>query len=360
MWTARRPSHRGNFKLHQCIYCLTWKPLASFSKEHVVQASMIGKTREPLVLRANDGIVCLACNQAFDRAFDRKLARDTPEGFSRVYEGLIGAEEFKTFGKKSSVRAEVKAGKLAGKQVWVSPQPMPSQFALHEIVEPCLRFTSGDVIRDYQPDAVLSHQQLRADGIDLRDGDKVELIGIEYELVAERLRGLGFEGPSGAPYPPEPFRMSAEVFFGVPPELLRCYAKIVFNYLAYVHGKRTALLDVFDDARAFILHGTQRAFPIVAPMQPLVLRRGQQEVRSIWLSVEHANGHVVGQVCFYGRIRWRVTLAAAPRILLHRVGHIYDLERWCVELTEEPPSPFFGEAVPGRRPAALTRSSGQA
>lgn len=95
----------------RCIYCLEDKPNSCFNGREYVVPQAFG-TFEPrnLVLKC----VCDSCNTYFGKHLDRKMGRDSAEGFDRFQRGLRSANEFKSFGRDSTSHLEFQEGILQG------------------------------------------------------------------------------------------------------------------------------------------------------------------------------------------------------------------------------------------------------
>ncbi len=95
----------------RCIYChLDGDGGATFNSVEHVFPDGFGGFKNALTLADT---VCDGCNRFFGNTIDMYLTRDTPMGLMRFFAGQKAAAEYKHLGRRSQLRHQVGAGRLA-------------------------------------------------------------------------------------------------------------------------------------------------------------------------------------------------------------------------------------------------------
>jgi len=100
-----------------CIYCLVDSDSGFTKSEHVLPRAF-GKFEQNLTLI---GVVCDDCNQFFGNELETPFARDTPDGLDRFILGGKNPDDYKSMGRRSSMRFQIDQGQLAGAAVVQRP-----------------------------------------------------------------------------------------------------------------------------------------------------------------------------------------------------------------------------------------------
>jgi hypothetical protein len=105
--------------MKRCIHCAIDKDESAFNREDVLNQAL-GTFKNNLVIDCT----CEDCNQLYGDTVDRKLARDTVEGFARFQVGTKKPAEFKTYGRNSTTRVEVEEAPLRGIEAPLATRPV--------------------------------------------------------------------------------------------------------------------------------------------------------------------------------------------------------------------------------------------
>jgi hypothetical protein len=296
------------------------------SREHVLQDAFGGFAGAPTL---TDPIVCDSCNQEFGDTIDLYLTRDTPIGLARFLFGQKSPDEYKSLGRRSTMRTQLTEGRRAGATVLIHPsddgplglRPLP-QIGLGKTVDGPFRWF-------FCSELASSKEEIRA--LIQSGHHSVELLEVmDVQQMLDTLRELGLQIVN------DPIQTAPAGNFGIhrteSAALLmqtfgRAIAKIGMNYLASQHGSTIARMAAFDDIRKYIRHA--KPLPVGTwwskPVPPGVERRWH------WIVVmwDSTCRRVVAEVCFFGAYRYRVVLAAGGGFLLDPPfpprGHRYNL-----------------------------------
>lgn len=321
--------------LERCVYCLERKPSTDFNREHVVPEAF-GKFKHNLVLTC----VCRACNQAFGDDFDRKFAKDSPEGFARFLHGHKDVAEYKTFGAASTTTLKWHSdGPMKGMKM--KPRPADGSQAFDTEPPPQVGFvadSSGKTLW-YAKNALPTPTQLRADGL---DGEAFTLIIWEMPTseASELLQAKGFPPPTDAGVGEKlSGRVTTEWTFRIAEPEFRAITKIAMNYLAYV-APGLARLEHFREARLYVNSGW-RTERLVAVLPPLTVVRGDgSRVRGHFLSIHRSGQEILAQVSILGIFRYVVRLSRDGFVVpfdFINAAHLFDLDAARVSRVERPP-----------------------
>ena len=158
---------------------------------------------------------------------------------------------------------------------------------------------------------------------------------MDQQLVAAlQQRGIHFRarGESGAP-PSVDGLAPLEVAMHFDAVVLRCIAKISFNYMAHVVGADFARGRDFDIVRAFIRDGRSAGYPLVVPRARPILADDTPTMRQtnghlLTVNWTRDRRHVVGQVSLFNGPTYSISLARnySGVWLPIRTGHHFGLE----------------------------------
>jgi hypothetical protein len=312
-------------------------------REHVVPQAF-GDFRNAPVLK---GCVCDACNTLFSRELDLYLARDTPEGLLRFRFGLMDAAEYKSLGKRSTMRTGPVTGRMAGARTWYEHQ----DGKLVPFVAPQVGFAKAEndpstivngPFKWYSTENLPTPAEIReifGTGVPL----VVEFAGIgnsedntaEIEVVREALKAKGFniDGPLNISMrrgvQPEVERFEDAATIG--PLFFRCIAKICVNYLAFLCGPDPIYGEAFDPIREFILGKNNDARlthwrPADPPTEPQ-RRPGD----AYFVGFRRIDEGLQGRVRLLSGAHWGKLLTLNDDGIPRRgAGHVYDLDTMTV------------------------------
>jgi hypothetical protein len=313
-----------------CIYCSKEHPASTFNVEHVIPRAF-GTFQQNLTLDC----VCQECNSYFGRTIEFAYTRDSVEAFLRLFHGTKPATE------ASDLPIQRLSVVLSGDSDW---------HACH--IE--LKAEDGQCVIDLVPQVrfarrrgsgwiFVAEEELtdldRPLPSDIDPSQEIRLISRSREMdqrliTALQQRGIHFQARAESGAPPSVDGLAPiEVAMHFDAVILRCVAKISFNYIAYVAGADFAKGRDFDVVRAFIREGQSAGYP-------LVVRRARPILADDTPTIRQTNGHLltvswtrdlrhlVGQVSLFNGPTYSVSLARdySGVWLPLRIGHHFDLE----------------------------------
>jgi len=229
----------------RCVYCLESKPPEQFNRDHVMP-ELLGTFRNNLVLHE---IVCTDCNGTLGKQTETVLGRGSFEGYVRFDQGVVkdpnSARRFMRARvpirlARGTDRAGLRVEVVADRGVRYRPAP---QISVQHRLESAPRYL---IIEEF-----------------LAASDS-EIVGCEIHVITEeggaehdhlvrivKQRVPDFEAP-----PPRIEKATRQLVLEfthiLDHALTRAFAKIAFNYLAYVAGSEFVLQRDFDEVRRFI------------------------------------------------------------------------------------------------------------
>lgn len=294
----------------------------------------MGRFENNLTLNPQEATVCNDCNDHFGRTIDLMLARGSREAVRRVDHGVQSVEKTRHL-RRDRVRFSLSADddwdgvlvELAPEEGALSILPLP-QVGFRRSRDERFTFVSEETLK--RDEGAVPPGPYPEGGLFLvADSDATEA-----RLIAElERRGIAFRKERQVQSSVQPGEMApVEVRARVDNLVLRCVAKIAFNYLAYFEGRDFVLHDSFDPIRRFIRYGEPAAYPLVVVDGQPILSDDYQHLRQ-------TNGHlvtvnwaadgrsIVGQVSLFNEARYRVSLARNFSGLWRplRRGHHFDL-----------------------------------
>jgi hypothetical protein len=262
-----------------CIYCGGSEPETTFAKVEHVLPQAFGRFKDNLTLVDS---VCDACNEYFGKELDEYLARDTIDGYNRFRLGHKPAEEFKSLGRRSTLRHHVDSGVLTGAKVLQKPvngelkaQPLP-QVGFGSGPEGPFKWFPRDHLPDKPTLKKLFHDGKR--NIEFVEVTDVDEVLAELEESGVQLTGLTQSRPANWE---GRFRVESRVL--MEHRFARAIAKIAFNYLASQIGSGIARMPQFDVVRRYIRYD-ERPLGRLWAVDPTPTLRG----------LPHTDGHVIG------------------------------------------------------------------
>lgn len=314
-----------------CIYCREEKDKTGFRRREHVLPDAFGRFIGALTLK---NIVCDACNTEFSKTLDLYLARDTPIGLARYLLGSKSTAEYKSLGRRATMKHQLAEGRLAGATVLINPsvdgplgtKPLP-QIGFGKSIDGPFRW----VLCEALPSGKEQIRALIESGY--RSVEFVEVLDVPQ--ILEILRGLGLQ--IGNPRQTDPAGNRGLQRFGSGAVLTqtfgRAIAKIGMNYLASQHGPAVAKMEAFDEVRKYIrcAKPMPRGTWWSEPSAPRVRRR----LHGLALFWDSDHRRLVAEVCFFGIYRYHVVLAEGG-ILMNPPfgprGHRYNLTTMTVEV----------------------------
>ena len=322
----------------KCLYCHEVKEADAFNRERVIPEAF-GGFEENMVLKL---VVCETCNTYFANHLELRLARDSIEGLDRYEHGIKSPTSETTFGRAALLRARVNDGGFYhGAQVWWGPSDDGKGLVLRPVPQYGVSDDSGKQIW-FEFDKLPARSELEAHGFARGVPLTLKPFGVGPTEAEVQLRGTGYS-PSpmeqfGSP-PAEP--IDVHIRGVIDRVLMRCIAKIAFNYLAY-HYEGIARMEQFDATRQYIRYDVaQSTSPVsLSSDEFLAGLPADRAPLAHGVGVSSNRGRVVGQVTLFFRFHYRIVLADGGFLFAPTVvgkGHLFDpINRQIVELTPDP------------------------
>ncbi len=316
-----------------CIYCLRHLAPTDFTREHVIPEAFGGFEGNLTLL----DLVCAQCNQHFGDTIDRVMARGSPVSVARIERGVQPPEKaagvvrdrvrFAWDAEDETHRGMILT--LAAEEGQLCVVPIP-QVGFAKKSGRGLVYVSGDTLLDAE--APLPEEANPQGKVFLVTDSPATKAKLMEALRARKIpfhdegAEVGLPIASGGMIP-------VEVRAAVDSLVVRCAAKIAFNYAAYILGREFILDDSFSTCRNFIRHETLPSYRIVEiddhPILADDLRYRRQTNGHLITVAWAADGRsVTGQVSLFNEVRYRVSLARNyPGVWREiRSGHLFDIE----------------------------------
>jgi len=315
-----------------CIYCSRDLDIEDFTTEHVVPEAF-GTFEQNLTL---NGLVCGSCNQCFGDTIDFALARGSIEALQRLGYGIKPTERAHEL-RSNRVRFVWKGTgpwdgailRLSADADGLTAELVP-QVGFERASGEGFVYVSEETLRDVDQD--LPNEINSKKGLFLVANSRE----IEHRLVQLlETRGIQFRESHRISPPMEPGeQVPVEITTTVDALVLRCVAKIAFNYLASTQSREFVLQDDFDIARRFIRYAERPPYPIaIIDFEPILrddaMRRRQTNGHLVTVSWADDRVSILAQVSLFNHARYRVSLARHFRGIWRQIrsGHHFDIER---------------------------------
>jgi len=307
-----------------CIYCRA--TISEPPREHVIPIAF-GSFKNNPVLRC----VCADCNHQFSSELELSFARDSSEGFARVYFGLR-PNVLET--SKNSVLTLNLPSAWKGARIRIRENPGGGRPSF-EIV-PQVAIKHGDTW-DWITEDDISLERL-ADCLDHAVDIKVACNSTdEHQRLTVRLGALGVRLGEVSHYDINSLsneRLQATVKYELSHAQARCVAKIAFNYLAWNFRPEFVLNESFDEVRNYIRSGDlcgREAFVYIVNKSVLLEEQiGGGKVTNGHIVVVDWGidpNQIVGRVTLFNTVRYSVVLSRRYVGLwfLLGIGHHFDV-----------------------------------
>ena len=315
-----------------CIYCQRDLPRSDFSREHVIPRAF-GTFELNLTLI---DVVCADCNQYFGETIDFALARGSVEAVHRLDEGVKSPRAVKDLRRDRVRIAWTREGDWNGVLLHLNADP--SGLVVELIPQVGFARQAGEGFT-FVPEEVLADPgRPLPPGIDATKGLFLVADSDETQrrlVHALEARGLSFQEHRRASPPLQPGEyLPVEIRTTMDFLILRCVAKIAFNYLAYAQSREFILQEDFAVIRKFIRYGHEPGYEVVVVDSQPILRDDtvtKRQTNGHLVTVDWAQDRVsiVAQVSLFNHVRYRICLAREFRGLWRKIrsGHHFDIER---------------------------------
>jgi hypothetical protein len=312
------------------IYCSQERDVSAFNTEHVVHRAF-GLFEGNLTLDC----VCTECNSYFGRTIDLAYARDSLEALLRLFHGTKPPGE---------------ADELPRRRLSITLGDDDDWNGCHvELAEDGGRIAVGLVpqVRFLRRRGgwVFITEEVLADTTkplpeDLDPSREIRLVSCSTDMDARLVaclagRGIPFtyRGVGGRPPSTPDGRAPLDVRMRFDATILRCVAKIAYNYLSAVAGADFARSPAFDIIRNFVRYDVRPPYGLVVPHdRPILLGDGttrrQTNGHVVAVRWPHHSQDVVAQVSVFNEITYDVLLSRTCDESWRDIasGHHFDLE----------------------------------
>ncbi len=278
-------------------------------------------------------IVCTDCNHYFSKTLELFFARDSIEAYDRIRLGLKPSNKVFEFPQDRLTFSLAAEGEWCGLRLRLRSE---GAAAVVDLVPQVGLRKKG------RPEWIYLVEEELAEASSPLPDDMARKNGVKIiapsEVVEKRLvsllakKGINFQKTGRIASPIKPGDIQIYINTRIDPIIKRCVAKIAFNYMTCATGRDFALLEDFNVTRSYIRFGDAPTYPIVvADDNPILANdfrtRRQTEGHLITVNWTPDKRHVVGQVSFFNRVTYRVSLARNFSGLWHdiRSGHHFDL-----------------------------------
>ncbi len=266
----------------ECIYCLQAMPKRMFTKEHVIPQAF-GTFENNLTLV---NCVCSDCNQFFGASLEQIAAEGSHEALLRLVHGIKPAESAKSL-RKDRLHFSLSGGKWNGLAVWpqgdgdkpFAPTVPQVGFAKKDGSD-WIYFTESELADLSEP----LPQEIDTKQISLL----YDLEGTKEQVIQTLLKlGIKYREYESGPLPQDEVRESkVKVKTQIDTVILRCMAKIAFNYLAKTAGDDFVRKRDFNSIRSYIRYGTAPNYDFLRISSPSMVAYDT-------LVYSQTNGHLV-------------------------------------------------------------------
>ena len=323
-----------------CIYCERDLPRSGFSREHVVPRAF-GAFERSLTLHE---VVCSECNQYFGDTIDFALARGSVEAVLRLATDVKSHSETDELRRERIRFAWMAMGDWHGLILQLVAHP--DGLVAEPVPQVGFATPTGDKFVFVPEEMLRDAAQPLPEVADPKQGLLLVANSADtQQRLVEVLnaRGIRFQEHRRAALPTQPDLV--EIRATLDSLVLRCVAKIAFNYLAYTQPGGFALREDFSVIRGFIRYNRHPPYPVIhVDSQPIL---GDDTVTQ-----RRTNGHlvtvdwaldgtsIVAQVSLFNQARYAVSLVREFRGVWWwiRSGYHFDIERRTVE-------PLLGTSV---------------
>lgn len=311
--------------MHTCIYCLKCKSAAEFNVEHVLNDAFGQYDTNALTLIDK---VCAACNKTFGDTIDNALARATMEGVQRFKSGIKKLREFQS--SKHDRNSEI----IVREKIM---QGLRAERAN-------IKYANGNNAVGITPkydDVGFRKEDGTYDFYSVADIPEPEIANIKYPEHSERIFILPHRDPKIVvdaiskkwnvsqsdieyiTYQENDEELLTEVITEYSVDVLRAYAKITFNYLAYFNETDVMLHPIFNAIRDFIVKGKQPGWQCISITAEPILENEKNSTDAIEVHIitsEKISNSIVCRVSLFNRLQMIVALAHNYNGLPIKVG----------------------------------------
>jgi len=320
-----------------CIYCKESKDSTLFNTEHVLPQSFGSFEPDNPTLDC----VCKECNDYFGKDLDAVIARETIEGFERVFHGITPKENRRSARLRTTIAEEGPHKGMIGRLI---PSKEDKKYSIDLAPQIGLYNKSSNAYEYFEIDDLPTTEKISSD-YETKLKEVKYCINCDEDsarvLEALKKRGVNLKTRSEHPneVPANPM-MLTETKVTLDSTVMRGFAKIAFNYMAYHLGHQIALSDNFDFIREFIRYDLHmdKVADIFYPNQKPILQddrllekmghKGARFTQGHVVCIEREGDFISAQISLFNRNTYKIILC--PRydgILFEiRCGHLFDIE----------------------------------
>jgi len=276
----------------KCIYCLKDLPKSSFIKrEHVIPQCYGTFTPDNLILYDT---VCDDCNQYFGDEIELYLGRDTIEGIVRYMHCIRPKKAPK---KHARLKFKIPMSELKGIIVMPKYSGVPGENDIEPVLQAGFFKKDKEEYDYFEPKDIPTSKRLIEMGYEIKE-KKIPLIAKDDKEMDSLLMILKEQGMEIKPvedlewpeYVKKKNQTLVEGIIKIDRIIYRGFAKITFNYLAYIAGKDFVLLDDFNGIRDFIRYDKGNSNDYFGVNEPPILHDDRILKK---YNIRTTNGHLI-------------------------------------------------------------------
>lgn len=327
--------------MRRCIYCLEYRDESMFDRDHVIPQAFGTFEPDNMVIHC----VCRKCNGGLGRTIEQKMARDSMEAIERIKKGLKKPAEWKARGANGSIRVEVtQEGPTKGVSGYYGIGPDGASLTVDIAPTIGISKTEDGPFEWFMPEKFPAKSSLSSRGFEKGDTFYIAYWGMPRDAAAQVLGAQGYEFNSVAERWPTTEPVAVHVYAQIGNSEFRTACKIAMNYVAATRGANYVMLPQFNEARSFIINGTEPTTRLVRLAEPIPVERiaNDKTVQGHFVAARYEADRVVVQVSLFSRFQYVVALTNVPFAIVHPnwgTAHIFDLETRTVEEAQLPPFP---------------------
>lgn len=252
----------------KCIYCLKWKPISEFNREHVIPQMMGTYDGNGYVLNRNE--VCKECNDFFSKHLENSISLDSLEGLFRTQNAATPMNDGHRLGQNRLIITG-QEGIFKGLKFQAVSDAKFSE-RIHLDIVPAVGIIHDEEKEEYDYYTIdgLCHCSDEMRGKLLLSKRPFVFFGYEEESVYSALKAKGFAMERVKLALQESVRditsmqeLSVQINAKIDTILNRLAAKTIFNFMRYTYDKEYILGHQFDHFRNFVRYGrTERELPM--------------------------------------------------------------------------------------------------
>ena len=325
--------------MYKCIYCLNDKTEIDFQKaEHIIPQGF-GRFKDNLTLHLK---VCDDCNQYFGDNIELNLSRDTFEGIYRYVCGIKDPDDYKGLGKRSTIEIKITSGHCKNMYAYIKKGENYLKYELLEQIGILRKDT-----HEYEYflfNNFPSKSEIKLDLYDLKNERAFNIISHDYNKANKLLSKLGLKCRIVEIYGKKNInKFDADITSTIDSTIIRCLAKISFNYFVYFNDTEILLHKGFDSIRNFIRWGDlPEIVPFKVENKPILMNEPTTgwRIECHIITLQLDNNLLFTQLALFNNLTYKVLLSdkIIPSLkIVHGRGHLFNCkDKSIIKLSSKP------------------------